>query len=57
MAMFRVHFYFKTGLLILLRLFPRKYLKVEGTLKRHPEISDGHPKRFYRTLQKVLSNP
>ena len=27
----------------------------EGNLKRYPEI--GAPKRFNRTLQKVLSNP
>ena len=31
-------------------------LKIEGVFKRCPEIGD-RPKRFYRTLHKVLLNP
>ena len=32
------------------------YIADRGNLKRYTKIGDG-PKRFYRTLDKVLSNP
>ena len=36
--------------------FCRCLAQIEGVFKRYPEIGD-RPKRFYRILQKVLSNP